>query len=192
MDTTQEQYSKIIESGNSEQLLAFLKSLDDKQRKNLVPLIKKDVKRLGAYQWYEVSIGGLRGGSYKQNGTKNQLQMLSVAIIGCYARKDCKNIERNLLNSNNAVKETLKWRSPEWLTDYINGDIKGGNFSISYATLCDWIAEGYVGNITPQVIVNKITSASNLEKHRFSLDDHIWMVFNYPCGVSLSDQWYPK
>lgn len=70
MDTTQEQYSKIIESGNSEQLLAFLKSLDDKQRKNLVPLIKKDVKRLGAYQWYEVSIGGLRGGSYKQNGTK--------------------------------------------------------------------------------------------------------------------------
>ena len=124
MDTTQEQYSKIIESGNSEQLLAFLKSLDDKQRKNLVPLIKKDVKRLGAYQWYEVSIGGLRGGSYKQNGTKNQLQMLSVAIISCYARKDCKNIERNLLNSNNAVKETLKWRCPEWLTDYINGDIK--------------------------------------------------------------------
>ena len=44
MDTTQEQYSKIIESGNSAQLLAFLKSLDDKQRKNLVPLIKKDVK----------------------------------------------------------------------------------------------------------------------------------------------------
>ncbi|WDB62024.1 DUF6493 family protein [Escherichia albertii] len=192
MDTTQEQYSKIIESGNSAQLLAFLKSLDDKQRKNLVPLIKKDVKRLGEYQWHEVSIGGLRGGTYQQDGTKNQLEMLSLAIIGCYVRKDCKNIERNLLSSNEAVKQTLKWHCPEWLTDYINGDIKGGHFSIDYATLCDWIAEGYVGNITPQVIVSKITSASNLEKYRFSLDEHIWMVFNYPCGVAWSDQWYPK
>lgn len=70
MDTTQEHYSKIIESGNSEQLLAFLKSLDDKQRKNLVPLIKKDVKRLGEYQWHEVSIGGFRGRTYQQDGTK--------------------------------------------------------------------------------------------------------------------------
>ncbi|EFO1628812.1 DUF6493 family protein [Escherichia marmotae] len=192
MDTTQEHYSKIIESGNSEQLLAFLKSLDDKQRKNLVPLIKKDVKRLGEYQWHEVSIGGFRGRTYQQDGTKNQLEMLSVAIISCYARKDCKNIERNLLSSNEAVKQTLKWHCPEWLTDYINGDIKGGDFSIDYATLCDWIAEKYVGNITPQVIVNKITSASTLENHRFSLDDHIWMVFNYPCSVSWSDQWYPK
>ena len=86
MDTTQEQYSKIIESGNSAQLLAFLKSLDDKQRKNLVPLIKKDVKRLGEYQWHEVSIGGLRGGTYQQDGTKNQLEMIFAGKLFLFSK----------------------------------------------------------------------------------------------------------
>ncbi|WP_233928840.1 hypothetical protein [Escherichia albertii] len=59
MNDIKEQYSNIIEYGNSEQLIVLLKGLSEKSRKDLVPLIKKDIKRLTVTRKYHGIDGGL-------------------------------------------------------------------------------------------------------------------------------------
>ncbi|EGO8360473.1 hypothetical protein EYW98_13635 [Escherichia coli] len=184
MNDFKERYCKIIESGNAEQLIAFLKTLDEKARKGLVPLIKKDVKRLSKYS-------ELSKGRWGIVGTKNQLDMLGVATVTCYSRKDCKSIPHRLLHSNYALDKALAWCCPEWLTDYINSF--NDQIPLNYEQISDWLTAGYLSSVSPEIIALAIAYSSlSLEKHALTLDSHIWTIFHHSCGISLIDRWYPN
>ncbi|EHR8838097.1 hypothetical protein KUS10_003717, partial [Escherichia coli] len=134
-----EQYSNIIEAGNSEQLIIFLKSLDVKLRNTLVPLIKKDVKRL--YEQFD-----------RQNGrckaTAVQLDMLGVAILSCFTWNDIKKFSPQLVRQNNIINRVLQWYCPPWFAKFINLYIqeshKRGYAFIFYAELAKWLSQGYL------------------------------------------------
>ena len=92
MTDIKEQYTNIIESGNSEQFIAFLKTQDEKLRNTLVPLIKRDVKRL--YEQFD-----RQSGRYK--ATAVQLDMLGVAILCCFTWNDIKKLSPQFVRLNN-------------------------------------------------------------------------------------------
>lgn len=187
MNNVEEKYCKIIESGNSEQMIAFLKRLDEKTRRALVPLIKKDVKRLCAY--------GGHNGIYRQVGTQNQFEMLVAAIISCYSRKDCKNIDVRLFWGTTTVSKVLIWYCPEWFTDYINDFSLKGSCPLTYEQMSSFLAAGYLSAAEPALIARGIVQSLDfisLEKYHFTFSEHIWTIFNYPCDVSYCDQFFPS
>lgn len=182
-----QKYGDIIASGNSEQLIRFLKPLGEKEKKALVPLIKKDVKRLYTFQKLDDR------GHWGYLGTKEQQDMLAVATLACYGRSDCKSIKHDLLFPNRVIDRVLDWYCPEWFSDYVDSLKDREHIPICYEQLADWLAKGYISSLAPELIAIQITSAFNhIEKHAFTLDEHIWQIFHYPCGVSWDNYWYPS
>lgn len=106
MNDIKEQYSNIIEYGNSEQLIVLLKGLSEKSRKDLAPLIKKDIKRLTGYK--EISRG-----RWRIIGSEIQFRMLGVAILCCYNKKDCNNIKSIVFRNNHYLDAALELFSPD-------------------------------------------------------------------------------
>lgn len=180
-----EKYSNIIESGNSEQLIALLKVLNEQSRKELAPLIKKDVKRLIGHKKISRNRWGVIG-------SENQFKMLGVAILCCYNKKDCKNIKSVMFKNNNYLDIALGLFSPDWFTDYVNIFADKDGCPFNYEQISDWIAAGYLSNVSPTLIAKNIIHSITLQKHSFTLDVHLWEIFNYPCDISWSDRWYHK
>lgn len=178
-----EKYSNIIESGNSEQLIALLKVLNEQSRKELAPLIKKDVKRLTGHK--EISRN-----RWVVIGSENQFKMLGVAILCCYNKKDCKNIKSVMFKNNNYLDIALGLFSPDWFTDYVNIFADKDGCPFNYEQISDWIAAGYLSNVSPILIVKKIIHSKMLQKHSFTLDVHLWEIFNYPCNISWAESWH--
>ncbi|EMK8055881.1 DUF6493 family protein [Escherichia albertii] len=182
MNDIKEQYSNIIEYGNSEQLIVLLKGLSEKSRKDLVPLIKKDIKRLTGYK--EISRD-----RWRIIGSEIQFRMLGVAILCCYNKKDCNNIKSIVFRNNHYLDAALELFSPDWFTDYINIFADKDGCPFNYEQISDWVAAGYLTNVSPMLIAKSIIHSITLQKHSFTLDVHLWEIFNYPCNISWTDRW---
>ncbi|WP_059215937.1 DUF6493 family protein [Escherichia albertii] len=182
MNDIKEQYSNIIEYGNSEQLIVLLKGLSEKSRKDLAPLIKKDIKRLIGYK--EISRG-----RWRIIGSEIQFRMLGVAILCCYNKKDCNNIKSIVFRNNHYLDAALELFSPDWFTDYINIFADKDGCPFNYEQISDWVAAGYLTNVSPMLIAKSIIHSITLQKHSFTLDVHLWEIFNYPCNISWTDRW---
>ncbi|MCQ9021959.1 DUF6493 family protein, partial [Escherichia albertii] len=182
MNDIKEQYSNIIEYGNSEQLIVLLKGLSEKSRKDLAPLIKKDIKRLTGYK--EISRG-----RWRIIGSEIQFRMLGVAILCCYNKKDCNNIKSIVFRNNHYLDAALELFSPDWFTDYINIFADKDGCPFNYEQISDWVAAGYLTNVSPMLIAKSIIHSITLQKHSFTLDVHLWEIFNYPCNISWTDRW---
>ncbi|WP_125059061.1 DUF6493 family protein [Escherichia albertii] len=182
MNDIKEQYSNIIEYGNSEQLIVLLKGLSEKSRKDLAPLIKKDIKRLTGYK--EISRG-----RWRIIGSEIQFRMLGVAILCCYNKKDCNNIKSIVFRNNHYLDAALELFSLDWFTDYINIFADKDGCPFNYEQISDWVAAGYLTNVSPMLIAKSIIHSITLQKHSFTLDVHLWEIFNYPCNISWTDRW---
>ncbi|EHQ8140131.1 hypothetical protein KSS59_001223 [Escherichia albertii] len=182
MNDIKEQYSNIIEYGNSEQLIVLLKGLSEKSRKDLVPLIKKDIKRLTGYK--EISRD-----RWRIIGSEIQFRMLGVAILCCYNKKDCNNIKSIVFRNNHYLDAALELFSPDWFTDYINIFADKDGCPFNYEQISDWVAAGCLTNVSPMLIAKSIIHSITLQKHSFTLDVHLWEIFNYPCNISWTDRW---
>ncbi|MCZ8870771.1 DUF6493 family protein [Escherichia albertii] len=181
MNDIKEQYSNIIEYGNSEQLIVLLKGLSEKSRKDLAPLIKKDIKILTGYK--EISRG-----RWRIIGSEIQFRMLGVAILCCYNKKDCNNIKSIVFRNNHYLDAALELFSPDWFTDYINIFADKDGCPFNYEQISDWVAAGYLTNVSPMFIAKSIIHSITLQKHSFTLDVHLWEIFNYPCNISWTDR----
>ncbi|EFO1362349.1 hypothetical protein DWG95_16870 [Escherichia coli] len=185
MTDIKEQYTNIIESGNSEQFIAFLKTQDEKLRNTLVPLIKRDVKRL--YEQFD-----RQSGRYK--ATAVQLDMLGVAILSCFTWNDIKKLSPQLVRQNNTINRVLQWYCPPWFAKFINLYIqeshKRGYGFIFYEELAEWLSQGYLERQTLEdetIAQTLVPPHESLEKYPFYFEEHIWLVFHYP--NYLSTRW---
>jgi len=180
-----EKYSQIIASGNSQQMLAYLKTLDDNARRALVPLIKKEARRL--HEFYEI-----KPGRWGQRGSAQQFEMLIVAMLSCYSRADSRSIKAQYFYAvkPEILDAVLSWSSPEWFTALMQKYADQNLTPVDYEILCDWLAKGYVHTVAPDYIARQIINApSCVEKYPFILDSHIWTIFSCPCNISLLDYW---
>ncbi|VFS52977.1 DUF6493 family protein [Budvicia aquatica] len=98
-------YSEIIELGNGEQLVSFFKKLNAEDRRALIPSIKQDIKRLYTTRELSRRIWGYAG-------TREQLNMLSIAMFVCYGKADRKLIKPHLLPADKQIDNILSWYQP--------------------------------------------------------------------------------
>lgn len=189
MNNVEEKYCKIIESGNSEQMIAFLKRLDEKTRRALVPLIKKDVKRLCELKKKENKTG------WEYVGTTCQLKILPVTMFSCYSKMDYKKINPDLLMKGNIINDLLDWYCPEWFTDffydYVAETYRRGYGFVKYEQMISWWYRGYLTKLFPEYIASSLAviDYNLLEMYPITLDEHIWLLFCMPCNLAWGDLW---
>lgn len=188
MSEYKEKYNSIIKSGNSQQLITWLRTLDVKTRHTLDMLVKKDVKRLHTYE----DLGDGRG--WGVAGTSNQLDMLGIAMFCCYSRADLLRNTTDLVYRNNILDRILGWYCPEWFSDFVNGAIQKahqlGRAYIKYERLAEWLDSEYLDRqiLSDESIAYTLRpECESLVKYSFTLDEHIWLIFHYP--PYLSTRW---
>lgn len=186
MSEYKEKYNKYITSGNAEHLNNWLQKLDEKTRKSLVPQIKNDLKRLYIYQ-------AQGDGRRARKATSGQCSMLAVAVISCYSRKDIKSIPEDLFYNYTSIEQTISWRSPEWLTDYINSFRNREGSPFSYRQLCNWLVAGYIYALDPEIVARTLVRSFIDKKcHNITCDEHIWNLFTHPCDIAYYDCFFPN
>lgn len=188
MSEYKEKYNGIIKSGDSQQLITWLKTLDVKTRHTLDMLVKKDVKRLYTFK----DLGDGRGWGFV--GTSQQLDMLGIAMFCCYSRADLQRNTTDLVSRNNILDRVLDWYCPEWFSEFVNGAIQTahqrGHSFIKYERLAEWLNSEYLDRriLTDESIACTLRpELEQLEKYSFTLDKHIWLIFHYP--PYLSTRW---
>lgn len=178
---------ELIDNENETGLIPFLKELNSKEKKELVPIIKKEEKRLCTYQ----DLGERQG--WGCLGTEKQMHMIRFCIFICYEKVNTRILNPWELPAPEQINKILNWYCPAWFSDYINSlSQEEFHLKISYLDVIKWTEAGYI-RPTPELIVKTITSKiRSLEKYPVSLDEHIWYLFEYPSNVHWSDKYIDK
>ena len=96
-----------MEEGRKDLLIPFFKSYTAKERHALVPIIKKEERRLDKYEF--------RGnGKYSRIATDEQLWILSVSTFACFGSEDRKALQGWTWRAYRDMDEILEWHCPSW------------------------------------------------------------------------------
>src|SRR5690349_11638448 len=115
-------------------LYSFLRSLDDKQRKELIPGIKKLTKKYNEWGTKEDPNRGY------MIGTQKQRELLQCASFVCFNRTDYSKTPYTVWFLNKeTLGKVLDWYCPDWFSDYFNE--VGSNSTSFYNYGYDWVME---------------------------------------------------
>jgi uncharacterized protein DUF6493 len=185
-----EQLTHIVEKSRLEDIIPFLQSLSIADRKALVP----EIKKLHKYYWELITTDI---GSYSFRGSQAQFHILSLASLAC---SDLKDFEKISIAGNIFKKDLLyaifQWYIPSWFSEYINRLAGQEWLPFDYDFLMDLTEKGYakpgaelIAKTLPMTIRRAVGqeilfTPEILEKRPVTLDEHIWYLFEYECGVN--------
>lgn len=109
-----EQLAKIIDQGKQDKLIEFLKGRSEKERKELVPQIKK----LSKYYSDFITTGK---NTSVVRGTAEQQDLCLMASFICYSRTDFeKQFFAIRIIDKKILEKILPWYHPDWFNDFVN------------------------------------------------------------------------
>jgi len=196
-DNIKEEFKTLIHIDTTiEKLTEFLKPLDAKERKSLVPLIKTIDKAL------KESVSPEEG-NYNRKGTVNQIELMRYTGYYCMGYRDYKRMFWSLPGRNDFFEKKIHQDfRPVWLEKYLNEE--GRN--IKYKNLINILQEGWF-TPTKELIVQLLPNAIHPFERRYSqsysieallkyqevtLKEHIWYLFELPSNLNWSDRWVYK
>ena len=173
-----------------------MRSLDNAQKKDLVPHIKKLSKHYNEYIQTR--------NNYDFRGTTTQRNMLQTTSFVCYSLADYERSAFSLWFLNEKVfNQVLTWYCPEWFSDFVNKQANLEN--IPYYLNYEWIMEmsdkGFVrpgkeilAKVMPNMIFESVKNVwsckpENLLKREITLNEHIWYLFEVETNLHYSDRW---
>lgn len=199
--TIEEQYTQLLEKEQEAKTLDFLKTLNDEQRKALVPHIKKLSKEYNKFEQV--------GDNYKSKATFIRRTIFSYSAFVCYNRKDFEKENSGWIISKEHLDKILYWYSPSWLNDYINGSGDKRWLPLDYEYLMELTEKGFlqpqsdiIARLLPAIIYehkNEVVNKQhvhttqfkpeNVLRHSITLQEHIWYLFEYETNISYTNQW---
>ncbi|TPE42475.1 DUF6493 family protein [Pontibacter mangrovi] len=198
--TIQEQLTGIIAKQKEEALLLFLRSLDAKQKKSLVPHVKKLNKEYLEYK--PVTKGGST--TFTSKATPVQRQMLGIASFVLFNLSDFdKSLAAAQVLERGVLARVIHWYCPTWFSDFINkyGNAEYVPLFISYEWVMELTEQGYLtpgehllAKLLPELIYERTGSEWNfrpekLLQREITLREHIWYVFEKETGINWSDRY---
>ncbi len=192
-----EQMSLLVEKSQEGNLMSFLKVLDNTQKKELVPHLKKLAKEYNEFR--QVSKN-----SYDYRGTATQRHIIQIASFVCFSRADYEKSPLSVwMIGEKVTAKILEWYCPDWFSDFVN---KQANLEfLPHYLNYDWIMEmsdkGFVkpgkellAKVMPNMIFESeknvwICRPENLLKRKITLDEHIWYLFEVDTNLHYSDRW---
>lgn len=198
MISTSEQFNAIIQNSHEQELISFLQSLSDRQKKEITPSIKKLAKDFSKY-------GQLANGSWGHvQGTNEQRDLLQLASFVCFNRTDYeKTPYRVWMLEKQKLSKVIGWYTPAWLSDFVNG--LASDESLPYYLDYEWIMDlSETGSLNPgkELLVKIIPPLlfeqdenkkwnyrpGNLLKRDITIKEHIWYLFELESNLHYSDR----
>jgi hypothetical protein len=180
-----EEFLEILNRADKEAILPFLKKLTIEERRELVPVLKKEYKQYDS--WRERRDAG------------DRLPVLQVAQFVCFTATDAKRLNQWDIPNTDVVEQIMEWYCPEWFIRLFTEAEFYTNRT--YETVSKWQDKGYV-EPSPELIVltlpnaihkydretrTKYITTVDIERYPITLDEHIWYLFEYPSNIKWED-----
>ncbi|MCI4669882.1 MAG: DUF6493 family protein [Bacteroidia bacterium] len=185
----------------SKQVIPFLKNLDNKEKKALVPTIKK----LGRFhnswdQKAKTKILDSLPRIIAAHGEGRKSRIIEAGFI-CCTLKDYQRLDWSASNhviDGKYEEKILSWYVPSWFSELINEDPP---WRLDYLKIIEW-TEMDILQPSDALIAQKLVGILTERNHGFSkepwayklnvletypqtLEDHIWKVFEHPTSINL-------
>jgi hypothetical protein len=195
--TNIEQLTQIIEKSREDQLIPFLKLLDNAQKKEIVPHLKKIAKHNN--EFLQTS-----NGRYDYRGTTTQRNIIQIASFVCFNKVDYEKSPFPVWMLAEKVTSTiLDWYCPDWYSDFVNkqATLEFIPHYLNYEWIMGMSDKGFVQpskELLAKVMPNMIFESEknvwtckpeNLLKRKITLDEHIWYLFEVDTNLHYSDRW---
>lgn len=191
----EQEFEKILRNSKADDMILFLRTLTDAERKALVPQIKKSGKY---YLTYEMV-----GNTYKNKATPEQGNALGYAWFFCYSKKEFEKENPAWLISKEHLDKLLPWYVPDWLSDYINSFASREwlPHAFNYDLLMELKNKGFLQpdpEIIARVLINAIYehldrnfkfTPEKLLLYPETLDEHIWHLFQYETTLYFANRY---
>ncbi|MEO6979819.1 MAG: DUF6493 family protein, partial [Mucilaginibacter sp.] len=195
--TITEQLTRIIETIQENELIPFLKSLDDKQRKALGPGLKKLQKDYSKF----LNIDGTS--SYSDSWSARQ-NMLAAAAFVCFNLKEFDQGSSWSIINRDDLNKILPWYCPGWLTEYaMNRANSFTRATFDYRWYMELVDQGYVQETElltalalKESIFEKVEKSYSLRyapgllaEREITLKEHIWTLFKFEIDLNNADRY---
>jgi hypothetical protein len=144
------------------------------------------------------------GSTFKQKGSPSQREMLYATGFVCLNRKEYLKMDSfaHFLR-NRFLPDILTWYCPDWFSDVVNDLTKNDwiPWQLDYKRLMELTHSGYVvpkdelvARLIPQMIFERDSKhqdhyhPENLERLPITLDQHIWLIFQFETSIHFSDR----
>lgn len=195
------QFISILEKSKEGDLVTFLKSLTDEQKKKLVPDIKRLYKEYTDYKEVSTVLGKT---TWAAKGTEKQKNILLISSFVCFNRQD---YERTsfpgwILDETN-FRKIMDWYIPSWFNDFVNKLAQQDvlPYTVNYKWALELANKGFltlskeiVVKLLPQIIFEneRGTHFYKPEKaleYPITLQEHIWHLFELESDIHYCNRW---
>lgn len=194
--THPEALQQMLELESEQEMIPFLQRLTPAERKALIPTIKQQ-------SGYYGEIVEIRTNVYSMRMSDAQANMLAMAAFVCYDRAA---VQRTSFLSQLFRKKLLEKISPWYMAPWFDSlmaelaekDALPGD--LPYDVIMDLASQKMLTPTIPMVVSRLpysifISAKQNrydtaiLFKHKETLSEHIWYLFEYPSNIHFSDRW---
>lgn len=211
--SVKDKFLGILSVSNTAEIVPFVKSLNDNDKKTLAPLIKDCIKYYSEYEH--------KNGRSNIRGSNPQFVILSIAAFVCLNEKDYKRsfIRISYLSSSFikfheytqedlmkqiSIDDILEWYQPVWMNSFVNDPRTNIELKMfTYEEIMRWYHKGYI-SLTPELVIatlahlpfeyNRKTQKNTFHPEKLlddplTLQEHIWYFFTYPSDIYVTMYW---
>lgn len=202
--TITDQLKTLIENEAVNEIIVFLKGLNEGEKKELGP----ELKKLNTYYSEFVDLSTMQkpegsfvaGRSYGARARGQQGLVLAIASFVCL---DKKGFEKTFYRASIFTKETLDqllpWYTPSWFSQVLDDANTGNSYRLDYDLIMQLEAGGYFtpspelilihlpylifGNSSNREKISPEKAEEILLKYPDTLQKHFWYIFEYPSDI---------
>jgi hypothetical protein len=193
--TREQEFERILHKEKADDMILFLRTLSDAERRALVPQIKKSGKDYLTY--------AMVGNTFKNKATPEQGHALGYAWFFCYGKKEFEKENPAWLISKEHLDKLLPWYAPDWLSDYINSFASREwlPYALNYSYLMELKKKGFLQphpELVARLLINAIYEHADrnfnftpekLLLYPETLEEHIWYLFQYETQLYFANRY---
>ncbi|VXB55064.1 DUF6493 family protein [Maribacter litoralis] len=181
-------------------IIPFLKKLNPKDKRELVPFLKKLKEKI--FERYDVTEKTKWGMSYTTKPVHSEAKrnLVNKACYVCFNKTDTKKAFFNVSQlsvSDDYLENIIPWYIPKWYSNLINEDMP---WELNYEKMMALYKKGLLepshalilARLPNAIVESKWENNKNrsfyrpevLHKHKETLDDHIWFLFEEESGIN--------
>ena len=182
---------------NEGDIIPVLKKLTPKDKKTLVPFLKKFRATIFAHKEIKEKTKWGTSVSYEPSHSDKQRDLIAKACFVCFSKTDFKRIMlTNDCVSDDYITHILPWYVPKWYSAVINED---SPWRLTYQTLMTLYANGWL-QPSPSLLIARLPYAiieqtqdfnhksfykpEALHVYKETLEEHIWLLFEEESNIN--------
>ena len=191
-------FTLLLEEKRKEEAISLLTSLNNDERKQLGPLVKRLAKKFLTHQKDPLT------GSWRPKATPEQEEILKLAALISLNQTEYTRIDDEAKVLHYAsVTQVLGHYCPGWLSNYINDPKRRGRlfYRFGYLRVVELEAMEYlhpspelIAALLPETVLDyqrnvRVFRSANLFKYPITLEKHLWYIFQYESGIHWNERY---